>query len=263
MDAQWVQEQVLTAMDQSGAAVMRIVEAYLARRTPDRDRLWLTLQAGKEFNAVRRRVLQAQAAMDRVERGVNREAFAHIVEEMEEELAHYRAYAALLDEVLGGAPYPAEMWRYHGWEPDPLWPEHSRRVLEQRAMLETAGEWGAAVLLGTSEGHAVAWHYAMSQLPPADRFLQRVIAIQQGIIADELHHGLQEVARLASAAPSREAVEAVLPLIRRVGALCVRQRNEQFGHPLPEADVAALERELLAGTIAPIRLYRQAVGVRA
>ena len=104
-------EAILTAMDQSGAAVTRVVEAYLALRTPQRDRLWLMLQAGKEFNAVRRRVLQAQEAMDRVERGVSRGAFAHIVEEMGEELDHYRAYAALLDEVLAGEPYPAEMWR--------------------------------------------------------------------------------------------------------------------------------------------------------
>ena len=263
MDPHWVEEQILTAMDQSGAAVTRVVEAYLAKRTPERDRRWLTLQAGKEFNAVRRRVFQAQEAMDRVDRGVSREAFAEIVEEMEEELAHYQAYAALLDELLQGAPFPAEMWRYHGWEPDPLWPEHSRRVLEQRAMLETAGEWGAAVLLATSEGHAVAWHYAMAQLPPDDRFLQAVIDIQQGIIADELHHGLQEVARLARTAPSREAVEAVLPQIRQVGALCVRQRNEQFGHPLAEAEVQALERELLAGILPPLQLYRQAVGARA
>jgi hypothetical protein len=246
-------------MDQSGAAVTRVVDAYLAKRTPERDRLWLSLQTGKEFNAVRRRVFQAQEAMDRVERGVSRAEFTHVVHEMEEELDHYRAYAALLDEVLGGEPYPDELWRYHGWEPDPLWPQHSRRVLEQREMLETAGEWGAAVLLATSEGHAVAWHYAMAQLPPDDRFLVRVREIQQGIIADELHHGLQELERLAAAAPSPEAVEAVLPLIRRVGALCVRQRNEQFDHPLSETEVQALERELLDGTIAPIQLYRQAV----
>src|SRR5262245_50578397 len=42
-------ESILTAMDQSGAAVTRVVEAYLALRTPQRDRLWLMLQAGKEF----------------------------------------------------------------------------------------------------------------------------------------------------------------------------------------------------------------------
>lgn len=256
-------EAILTAMDQSGAAVTRVVDAYLALRTPQRDRLWLMLQTGKEFNAVRRRVLQAQEAMDRVERGVSRGAFAHVVEEMGEELDHYRAYAALLDEVLAGEPYPAEMWRYHGWEPDPLWPQHSRRVLEQRSMLETAGTWGAAVLLATSEGHAVAWHYAMAQLPPTDRFLQAVREIQQGIIADELHHGLQEVERLAHEAPSPDAVAAILPLIRHVGALCVRQRNEQFGHPLAEAEIAALERELEGGTIPPIELYRQAVAVEA
>jgi hypothetical protein len=252
-------DQMLTAMDQSGAAVTRVVEAYLAKRTPERDLLWLSLQAGKEFNAVRRRVLQAQETMDRVERGVSWAAFGHIIEELEEEFEHYRAYAGLLDEVLAGAPYPAEMWCYHGWEPDPLWPQHSRRVLEQREMLETAGEWGAAVLLATSEGHAVAWHYAMAQLPPTDRFLEAVREIQQGIIADELHHGLQEVERLAREAPSPAAVEAVLPLIRRVGALCVRQRNEQFDHPLSETEIAALERELLDGTIAPLHLYRQAV----
>ncbi len=252
-------EAILTAMDQSGAAVTRVVAAYLAQRTPERDRLWLSLQAGKEFNAVRRRVFQAQETMDRVERGVSRGEFAHVVHEMEEELDHYRAYAALLDEVLAGEPYPAEMWRYHGWEPDPLWPQHSRRVLEQREMLETAGDWGAAVLLATSEGHAVAWHYAMAQLPPTDRFLERVREIEQGIIADELHHGLQEVERLAGEAPSPEAVVAVLPLIRRVGALCVRQRNEQFAHPLSEAEIQALERELLGGTIAPLDLYRRAI----
>ena len=98
---------------------------------------------------------------------------------------------------------------------------------------------------------------------PPDRFLQAVREIQQGIIADELHHGLQEVERLAHEAPSPDAVAAILPLIRHVGALCVRQRNEQFGHPLAEAEIAALERELEGGTIPPIELYRQAVAVEA
>src|SRR2546423_6466942 len=86
-------EAILTAMDQSGAAVTRVVEAYLALRTPQRDRLWLMLQAGKGVNAVPRRVLQAQEAMDPLERGGSPRAFAHIVGGMGEELDPYPAYA--------------------------------------------------------------------------------------------------------------------------------------------------------------------------
>ncbi len=257
-DAVEAHERLLEALDQNGAALARVCRAYYERRTPERDAAWLTLQAGKEFNAMLARLQRAVARADRVERGVDRAAFGKLLHETWEEMNHYSGLAAVLQDALGGGPLPMDvMLRYKGLEPHPDWPAHSARVLGVEELLAAATPWVASVLRACNEGGDAAFHWAMGELPPDDDFLRRVAAVERAIAADELSHGPEEVAALAEAVPSDAALADAVARIRQLGALNVRQRNEQFLAPLTADEVSALEAQLLAGRLPPLDLFRR------
>ena len=257
IDATEARARLLRALDQNGAALARVCRAYYERRTPERDRAWLTLQAGKEYNAMLARLQRAVAEADRVERDVDRAAFGKLLHETWEEMSHYSGLAAVLQDALGGEPLPMEvMLRYKGLEPHPDWPAHSARVLGVAELQATATPWVASVLRACNEGGDAAFHWAMGELPPDDDFLRRVAAVERAIASDEVSHGPEELAALAAAVPSAAELEDAIARIRRLGALNVHQRNEQFLTPLTPDEAAALEAELLAGRIAPLDLFR-------
>ena len=178
VDADAAREAILRALDQNAAALARVCQAYYQQRTPERDRAWLTVQAGKEFNAILYRLRKVLACADEVERGVDRDAFAKLLYETWEESKHYSGLAAVLADTLDGAPLPMDRMRqYQGFEPHADWPAHSERVLGVRALMDTASPWVRAVLRACNEGGDAAFHWAMAELPPDDDFLRRVAAV--------------------------------------------------------------------------------------
>ena len=96
----------------------------------------------------------------------------------------------------------------------------------------------------------------MSQLPPDDEFLRRVAAVGCRVTEDEIHHGPEEIARLAEDVPSEKEFELAKRDIIQIQLLNMRERNEQFTGVLNEEELADVERRLEDRTIEPVRLFR-------
>lgn len=268
-----IEREILRILEQGAAAMRRVIDAYLAARTPERDRNWICLQMGKEFGAVAMHTDRVKLA---IEAGKSPREVDAIVETVKEEVAHYQGYRQVLNRLLGkDAELPiADMYEYllmevrrDGLGFHPVMTKHPERWPENRKYVQMALDsfrelhpWAAGVVAATFEGGAAGWHWAMSQLPPDDDFLRSAAQVQRGIALDELHHGPEEIRGLM--AQYREDLGVDLPglfrTLREMRYQEARQRNEQFLHPLSEAEMEALRRELLDDSIEPLPLYREA-----
>ena len=143
-----------------------------------------------------------------------------------------------------------------------LWPEsHRYFALAQRQMQEAGSAWVRQVIAANIEGAAVAFHYLMSRLPAADEYMKRVTAHERSIATDELHHGPEMMEQLAKTAQSSGEVEEAKEKLIELRVQELRQRNEQFLHPLILAEFAEVERDFLQKRVEPIALF--SVGMSA
>ena len=110
------------------------------------------------------------------------------------------------------------------------------------------------------EGGAAGWHWAMSKLPHEDEFLAQAAKLQRGIAIDELHHGPQELREIAADySPDMEIdLDEFFRLMRELRYLEVRQRNEQFLHPLSEEELQGIRTAIMDDTMQPVGIYAQA-----
>lgn len=262
--------EVLRVLDQGATAVAAVVEAYAAQRSPERDVNWLAVQAGKEFGAI---TLQHERARDAIRTG-RPEKVPMWARAMEEENEHYLGYLGLLEDTAGVAPVEG-MYQYFAlkvrngrYSIDPLmeavrdrWPDNHRYFAENAHYINTWDSWASRLVGAQVEGAGVAWHWAMSLLPQVDDFARREAEMEEAIVSDELHHGPEEIADLAAHYDAGAGIDfdEVLRVLRHLRCLEVRQRNEQYLHPLGEADLQGLERELMADTIAPATLFSAAL----
>jgi hypothetical protein len=273
MQAAEIEREILRILEQGAAAMRKIVDAYVAQRTPERDRNWICLQMAKEFGAI---ALHTDRVKLAIEAGKSPREVDDLVETVKEEVAHYQGYRQVLNRLVGEdaeLPVP-DMYEYllmdvrrDGMHFHPVmarsagrWPENRRYVQMAMDAFRALDRWSAAVVAATFEGGAAGWHWAMSQMPAQDEFLKGAAQVQRGIALDELHHGPEEIRGLM--AQYREDMNLDLPALfrtlREMRYQEARQRNEQFLHPLGEAEMEALRRELLEDTIEPLALYREA-----
>ena len=125
-----VRDEILLLMDQCAATEAKIVQAYYKRRTPEMDKEWVKLQAGKELTAAMSvKVPEILRMFALVEKEVDREKLRTEVHEAWEEVNHYCDYVGVLQFLLGDEPIPIdEIRRYNVRTLDRQWPEHSRRM---------------------------------------------------------------------------------------------------------------------------------------
>ena len=261
-----VRGDILEIMDRSAAAMGHVVDGYVAKRTKDRDIHWLALQTAKEYSAAHvhaRRLLGPTEPLAEV--GEVKKALRDATEEVE----HYGAYMEVLNWYLGNKPCPVKDWQRYGnpgayeWrfggsfeDTRAIWP-HSYAYYTTRARVcKGSSPWGVAAILACGEGGAVGWHHMMSQLDPSDRFFARIVPIEKEIVADELYHGPETIAHLATTPPTEQDFEDVKERIKEVRAKKLHQRNEQFLHPLRETELEAIEKDFVHGRIEPLTLFR-------
>lgn len=266
LSQQRIQEEILLIMDRSAAAMKQVVDAYVSTRTRERDIHWLALQSAKEYTAAHvhaRRLLGPTAPL------AGAEEVKKALKDASEEVEHYAAYMEVLNWLLDGQPCPVKEyerygnpasyeWRFSGSfeETRALWPCSYAYYTTRERLCRESSEWGTRAILACGEGGAVGWHYTMSQLPPTDEFLRRITPIEKEIVADELYHGPETIARLARTPPAEEEFAEVKKKIKQVRSLELRQRNEQFLHPLNEDRMRAIEQDFLEDRTNPLTLFR-------
>ena len=76
------------------------------------------------------------------------------------------------------------------------------------------------------------------------------------IARDEMHHGPERIGALADEAPSAEAAQSLYVALVQLAELTLWQRQEQFGHPVPDHDMAALVARLRSDAEPNLYLFR-------
>lgn len=273
MQPEQIEREILRILEQGAAVMQKVVDAYVTRRTPERDLNWICLQMAKEFGAI---ALHTDRVKLAIEAGRSPREVDALVGTVKEEVAHYQGYRQVLNRLLGeDAELPvADMYEYllmevkrDGMSFHPVmarhpqrWPENRKYVQMAMDSFRTLDRWSAGVVAATFEGGAAGWHWAMSLMPGQDEFLKGAAQVQRGIALDELHHGPEEIRGLmAQYSPDLNVdLPGLFRTLREMRYQEARQRNEQFLHPLDETEMQALRRELVEDTIEPLALYRQA-----
>lgn len=274
MAVQWTAEkigqQVLEIMAQGAAAIKQVVDAYRAQRTPERDIHWLSLQMAKEYAAI---ALHVDYSKLSIRRGVDGRGMEKHAETVKEELDHFRSYKNLLDKTIGkDTEIPVEgIYGYfladvgsdgvrmnpvmHQWKNK--WPENYAFIARFFELLNTLPSWSAQVISAQGEGGAAGWHWSMSLLPPDDEFLEMAARIERTVTEDELHHGPEEIWRLAHSYDPAQSIPLaeLFQIMRELRYLEVRERNEQFLHPLTEKQLQEIRLQLMDGSLPPANLY--------
>ncbi len=270
---QQIEQEIIRILEQGTAAVKKVVDAYAARRTPERDMNWLCIQMGKEFGAI---LLHADLGKAAIRAGLDGRAMDEKFQTIKEEVAHYQGYYNLLNRTIGkDAPIPVDhIYSYvlanlgpNGIEADgPMlaqkdrWPANFNYIANMGAYAKGKHPWVARVLGATGEGAAGGWHWAMSQLPPVDDFFREAAKVQKGIAIDELRHGPQELAGICDDYSPDMGIDLpeLFRELRNARYLEVLQRNEQFLYPMSDDEIEAIRQELMNDAIEPIRVYSQA-----
>lgn len=266
-----IARQTLHIMSQGASAQQRVVDAYMAKRTRERDINWVVIQAAREYGATNMYADRARLALGT---GIGvREAdrFAGI---MKEELDHYRAYMNLLDLTLGKGKEPPEPESFHylnveftgqgagfhGTSGDIVarkWPEHHRFISLWMKIYNTLPKWTSSLLMTQGEGGSVGWHWCMSNLPANDEFLRLAAKLEKTVVEDEIFHGPEEIKELAASFDPANALpwDETVNLAREMRYLDVRERNEQFLYPLGEDELEDIRRAIFEDTLAPSDIY--------
>ena len=272
-DRQQIHRQITSILDQGAEAVKQVVDAYIANRTPERDMNWLCLQMAKEFGAI---IIHTDNAREAIRAGTDGRDMDEFFETIKEEVAHYQAYHNLLDRTIGKhtkIPVPdiyqylvtkVENGKLARDEPmiamESRWPEHHKYMACAAPYVKTQHPWVAKVFAATMEGGAGGWHWCMSQVPQSDDFLTQVAKLQKGIAIDELEHGPEELSNLCNEYADEFGVDLneLYMHLREHRYQEVRQRNEQFLHPLTEVQLEAIHKQLRGGTLKGFDLYSKA-----
>lgn len=265
--------EVLNILEQGAAGVNRVVQAYLEKRTPERDMNWLCIQMGKEFGAM---LLHADRGRTAVHDGKDGREMDEYFQTIKEEMEHTNAYLALINRTIG-ADTELPITDVYGYIPLNLvtpgmeetekmqrcrerWPENYRYLEASISAPRSMHPWAGRVINATMEGGAAGWHWAMSNLPHDDEFLAQAAKLQRGIAIDELRHGPQELREIAKDYRPDLGIDLneFFRIMRELRYMEVRQRNEQFLHPLSEQQLEEIHQAILHDTMEPAGIYAEA-----
>jgi hypothetical protein len=162
--AQQIEQEIIRILEQGTAAVKKVVDAYAARRTPERDMNWLCVQMGKEFGAI---LLHADLAKVAIRGGMDGRDMDEKFQTIKEEVAHYQGYYNLLNRTIGkDTPIPVDhIYSYvlanvgpNGLEADgPMlaqkdrWPANFAYIANMGAYAKDKHPWVARVFGATGE----------------------------------------------------------------------------------------------------------------
>ena len=175
---QQIEQEIIRILEQGTAAVKKVVDAYAARRTPERDMNWLCIQMGKEFGAI---LLHADLGKAAIRAGMDGRDMDEKFQTIREEVAHYQGYYNLLNRTIGkDAPIPVDhIYSYvlanvgpNGLEPDgPMlaqrerWPANFNYIANMGAYTPEGEEWLNQLVEYIDGNTSFAADFVNSKLP--------------------------------------------------------------------------------------------------
>ena len=233
------------------SAEVAVIAAFFKKPRNKQDHLrWLSAQAYKEYSAIKP-IFNALAKLyPELDRGFDRHDFEELAEKLADETKHARLVMDLLEEAGGKkVTFTDLLWlsedqklaRIRGrYSPSYATLLHGAGTIKTKEIRrkDEAVERAAITL---TEGGGGALYLVCSKLKPKG-FKGKVARAFKEILADETEHkdaGGRSLNRLIMS--ETEFLRAAR-IITEVSSQRLRMRNEQFGFPLSETELAALEQ---------------------
>lgn len=275
MSNQWTEEriveQTIRIMAQGATAMRRLVDAYVEKRTQAADVNWVAIQMAREYGAMSFYADLGRLAIRDGMNGRDSDEFTHVIKE---EIDHYRSYQILLNLTIGKeTPMPDEDYFHYlniQFDPDGVsffpgseeviakkWPEHYRFITLWMNNYNKLPSWTSKMLMTQGEGGSCGWHWCLANVPQTDDFLKGTAKIEKVVVEDELNHGPEEIRKLAATYDPEHALpmEEMFEIAREMRYLDIRERNEQFLHPLSEAELEEIRELIYSDTLEPADIY--------
>lgn len=232
-------------------AEAEIVRAYFDKPRSKKEHVhWLQAQAFKEYAAIKPLLKILASFYSRLDGEVDRHEFEEIAEKLAEETKHARLVMDLLEEIGGKKLTPGDLF----WLPEDKKLArvrarysktfaallHGSKTPSEKEMRRRDEELErAAVTLTEGGGGAL---YEVCRRLKRGQVERKIAAAFTEIHQDEVDHKNVGARNLAKLVRSREDFERAGEIIRRVSSQRLRMRNEQFGFPLKEEKLRALEQ---------------------
>ena len=227
-----------------------VVRAFFKKPRNKRDHLrWLRAQGFKEYSAIKPIIDALTALYPSVDRGIDRRDYAELTEKLADETKHARLVMDLLEEIAGKKITPRDL----------TWLPQDRRLAKVRAKYsksyagllhgsqkitskeitrdDEALERAAIIL---TEGGGGALYRICSDLKKGG-FEGKVARVFRQILLDEVGHKDSGARSLQRMIRDQAAFRRAARIVADISAQRLRMRNEQFGFPLNDDQLAALE----------------------
>lgn len=228
-----------------------IVNAFFARPRDKQDHLrWLRAQAFKEYSAIKPIFTALAKLYPEIDRGIDRHDYEELTEKLADETKHARLVMDLLQEISGRKVTFNDL----------LWLPQDKKLAKIRAryspsyatLLHGTGKISAKEIrrqdesleraaITLTEGGGGALYQICSKLKKSG-VEGKIAKVFHEILLDEVGHKDSGGRALAALVKTQAAFERAAKIIREVSGQRLRMRNEQFGFPLSNDELAAMDR---------------------
>ncbi|HEY7318107.1 MAG TPA: hypothetical protein VIE89_11080 [Candidatus Binatia bacterium] len=234
-----------------------IVSAFFAKPRKKSDHLrWLRAQAFKEYSAIKPIFTALAKLYPEIDHEIDRHDFEDLTEKLFDETKHARLVMDLLEEISGKkATFDDLLWlpedkklariraRYSKSYATLLHGAGAIRSKEIRRKDEALER--AAITFTEGGGGAL---YAVCRRLKKKGIEAKIARVFTQIHRDELQHKNSGERILASLIKTDAAFARAARIVREVSFQRLRMRNEQFGFPLSENELMALDRHVRSTT---------------
>jgi hypothetical protein len=246
----------LTRLAKAYAAAERdVIAAYFKKPRKRTDHLrWLKAQGFKEYSAIKPILDALTALYSKIDRGVDRHDYAELTEKLADETKHARLVLDLLEEISGKKTGPQDLT----WLPEDrkLAAVRGRYSKSYATLLHGSGKVSskeikrrdedlerAAITLTEGGGGALYWVCSKLKKTGIEAKIARAF---HEILLDEIGHKDGGARSLNRQIKNHADCQRAAEIICAVCGQRLRMRNEQFGFPLNQIQVAALDRRAQA-----------------
>jgi hypothetical protein len=236
-------------------AERQVVAAFFKKPHKRADHLrWLKAQGFKEYSAIKPLIDALRALYPSIGRGISRNDYAELTEKLADETKHARLVMDLIEKIEGRKITPRDL----------TWLPQDRKLAKVRAkysksyarLLHGSGTITSQEIKRTdqsleraaitlTEGGGGALYQVCDKL--RKRGLERRIAsVFHEIMLDEKEHKDSGGRALAVLVSDESSFRRAAKIVSAISLQRLRMRNEQFGFPLGNEDIAAMNRRALA-----------------
>lgn len=234
------------------AAERAVISAFFRRRPRRADHLrWLRAQAFKEYSAIKPIFTALARLYGQIDRGIDRHDYEELTGKLADETKHARLVMDLLEEVSGKKVTFKDL----------LWLPQDKKLAKIRAryspsyatLLHGAGKISAREIrrrdenleraaITLTEGGGGALYQVCSHLKKTG-VEGKIARVFHEILLDEVGHKDSGGRALAPLVKSDKSFARAATIICEVSGQRLRMRNEQFGFPLNDKQLTALNQK--------------------